>query len=321
MSVILKNMQHGYTYGVVKGSPEHLKPLCTSDSIPHNFDQCLFEYAYKGFRVLACAYKPIDQSSTIEDLQLLPRSSLESDLIFLGFIIMQNKMKDDTPPTIEILSNAAIENIMVTGDNSLTAAYVARQSGIIRPDSVVYLGDVVNDEVRWKDIESEAELDPYLLKPMTNSGQSYDLAITGTAFERLFSDHKRHEPSSNDMINPPLFHRLLCLCKVYSRMSPDQKRALSEELQKIDYFVGFCGDGANDTASLKASHIGVSLSQAEASIAAPFTSLNPTISCVPTVIKEGRASLATSFQMFKFMACYSLIQFFAIIMLYDIFNW
>jgi cation-transporting ATPase 13A2 len=77
------------------------------------------------------------------------------------------------------------------------------------------------------------------------------------------------------------------------------------------------GDGANDTASLKASHIGVSLSQAEASIAAPFTSLIPNISCVPVVLRQGRAALATTFQLFKYMALYSLIQFLAVVMLYS----
>ncbi|VDM54405.1 unnamed protein product [Angiostrongylus costaricensis] len=55
-------------------------------------------------------------------------------------------------------------------------------------------------------------------------------------------------------------------------MSPDQKQQLINDLQKTDYTVAMCGDGANDCAALKAAHVGISLSDAEASIAAPFTS-------------------------------------------------
>ena len=54
-------------------------------------------------------------------------------------------------------------------------------------------------------------------------------------------------------------------------MSPDQKAQLIEELQKIDYQVIMCGDGANDCAALKLANVGVSLSESEASVAAPFT--------------------------------------------------
>jgi P-type E1-E2 ATPase len=71
-----------------------------------------------------------------------------------------------------------------------------------------------------------------------------------------------------------------------------------------------CGDGANDCAALKQADVGISLSQAEASIAAPFTCSVANIECVPTLIREGKASLATTFQIAKFMISYGLIQYF-----------
>ena len=46
-----------------------------------------------------------------------------------------------------------------------------------------------------------------------------------------------------------------------------------------------CGDGANDCGALKTAHAGISLSEAEASVASPFTSKQPNIECVPTLMK------------------------------------
>lgn len=99
-------------------------------------------------------------------------------------------------------------------------------------------------------------------------------------------------------------------------MSPDEKHEIVERLQDLGYTVGFCGDGANDCGALKAADVGISLSEAEASVAAPFTSRSTDISCFLEVVREGRAALVTSFSCFKFMALYSLIQFTTVTLLY-----
>jgi cation-transporting ATPase 13A2 len=127
--------------------------------------------------------------------------------------------------------------------------------------------------------------------------------------------------------------KMLVCGQVFARMSPDEKHELVEKLQSIDYCCGFCGDGANDCGALKAADVGISLSEAEASVAAPFTSRVFDITCVPEVIRygqrsssttirtdnvfrEGRAALVTSFSCFKYMSLYSAIQFTSVSFLY-----
>lgn len=69
-----------------------------------------------------------------------------------------------------------------------------------------------------------------------------------------------------------------------------------------------CSDGANDTCALRAAAVGVSLCEAEASVAAPLTSKRQTVACMLDVVAEGRASLATSYVVFQFIICYAFVQ-------------
>ncbi|KAJ3298430.1 hypothetical protein HDU76_006460, partial [Blyttiomyces sp. JEL0837] len=65
---------------------------------------------------------------------------------------------------------------------------------------------------------------------------------------------------------------------------------------------------ANDTGALKTAHVGLALSDAEASIVAPFTSGKRLVSDVPKLIAEGRCALDTSFMAFKYMFMYPIVQ-------------
>ncbi|KAJ2811225.1 hypothetical protein H4S07_002193, partial [Coemansia furcata] len=134
---------------------------------------------------------------------------------------------------------------------------------------------------------------------------NYCVAVTGEVFRYMM-----------DEAPDVTIGRMLMRAAVYARMSPDEKAELVERLQAIGYCTGFCGDGANDCGALRAADVGLSLSEAEASVAAPFTSHSTDIQCVLEVIREGRAALVTSFSCFKYMALYSIIQFTSVSMLY-----
>lgn len=100
--------------------------------------------------------------------------------------------------------------------------------------------------------------------PWSYQDDSVEVALTGQAFRFI---------QSQKLTNPYLYYSVLAKASVYARMSPDDKSALIEGLQSdLKINCGMCGDGANDCGALKSAAVGISLSEAEASIAAPFTS-------------------------------------------------
>ncbi|CAN6655068.1 vacuolar cation-transporting ATPase Ypk9p [Trichomonascus vanleenenianus] len=317
MSVLVRDRSDASNIRVyVKGAPEVMKGICLPESVPSDYYDQLHYYTHRGYRVIACATK-VYESTSADEVAGFSRAEVESDLKLIGFIIFENKLKEHTTATIRELRNAKIRTVMCTGDNVLTAISVGRECHIVKYDEPVYVpyfveeGDVNPDQpvLQWENIEtSEKKLDPRSLVPLDRSEASdYVLAVTGEAFSYIL----RFGTSSQ-------VEQMLTRGAIFARMSPDEKHELVEKLQEIDYTTGFCGDGANDCGALKAADVGISLSEAEASVAAPFTSRIFEISCVLDVIREGRCALATSFSCFKYMSMYSAIQFCTVSILYSL---
>ena len=173
---------------------------------------------------------------------------------------------------------------------------------------MVWLGDLLTDEqgkkfVQWKSTEHTSNSLPW-----NYLDTSVEVALTCKAFNHLL------QSQDNFVINS-----VLAKANIFARMGPDDKAELVDHLRStLDEQIGMCGDGANDCGALKTADVGISLSEAEASIAAPFTSAVQNIECVVTLLREGRASMATSFQSFKFIELYALIQFFSVVLLIPI---
>ncbi|KAI7621322.1 hypothetical protein KC319_g18543, partial [Hortaea werneckii] len=309
----------------VKGAPEAMKDICRPDSFPADYDELLAYYTHRGFRVIACATKHIFKLNWLK-VQKMKREEAESNLEFAGFIVFENKLKEQTTDIIEELTEANIRTVMCTGDNILTAISVARECGVVDRTAHCFVPHFVEgnahmplSKLAWESVDNPVyQLDENTLKPLPPPAEhdsslpydisnlrNYSVAVTGDVFRWMI-----------DYASPKVLNEMLVVGQVYARMSPDEKAELIDKLQSIDYCAGFCGDGANDCGALKAADVGISLSEAEASVAAPFTSRVFDISCVPEVIREGRAALVTSFSCFKYMSLYSAIQFTSVSFLY-----
>jgi cation-transporting ATPase 13A2 len=322
-SVVVRQFGASGGHIFVKGAPECMRDICRADSFPADYEDLLNYYTHRGFRVIGCAAKSIPKLSWLK-VQKMSRHEAESNLEFVGFIIFENKLKPATTAVIEELGRANIRRVMCTGDNILTAISVGRECGLIDGMSHCFVPHFIEGDSRtalsklaWRSVDNpNYELDENTLKPLPEDEnlanpyevsdlKNYSLAVSGDVFRWVV-----------DFASERVLREMLVHGQVFARMSPDEKHELVEKLQSIDYSCGFCGDGANDCGALKAADVGISLSDAEASVAAPFTSRVFDISCVPEVIREGRAALVTSFSCFKYMSLYSAIQFTSVSFLY-----
>ncbi|CAN9515694.1 unnamed protein product [Ophioblennius macclurei] len=310
MSVVTVEKGGRSAFAFIKGAPEMVASLCRPETVPSQFASELRTFSSEGLRVLALAYKPVDVNS---DLKTIEREEVEKDMQFLGFLMMKNQVKKESGPVINILTVAQVRSVMVTGDNVLTAVSVAKSCGMVAPnEKVIYV--IANPHtgrsmptLRFSLQDGGSAATHTSIEVITQNlyqgGFGYHLAINGKSFAALCEYFPEDLP------------KVLMRATVFARMAPDQKTQLVKELQKLNYRVGMCGDGANDCGALRAADVGVSLSEAEASVASPFTSKTQNISCVPLLIREGRCSLVTSFSLFRYMALYSLIQFISVIIL------
>jgi Ca2+-transporting ATPase len=126
--------------GVVPLGPEDRKRWETTNE----------ELARLALRVLGLAYRELPDKYVPEDLS--------RDLIFVGEVGMFDPLREEASRTIEICHQAGIRTIMITGDQAVTAAEIARQLGIDRdsggqPLKIVHVSDLGNlDGPGWQDV-------------------------------------------------------------------------------------------------------------------------------------------------------------------------
>lgn len=134
-----------------KGSPE--KVLNISNRIFENgtiisltqehknvIEESIKKLQDKAKRVLAFAFTDFSDEPQWEDIY-----SVERDLIFTGFIGIEDPLRTDVKEAIDQCRQAGITVKILTGDNINTARAIANQLGIVKEDSLVLeVADIEN---------------------------------------------------------------------------------------------------------------------------------------------------------------------------------
>ncbi|CAM3088692.1 potassium and/or sodium efflux P-type ATPase [Lactobacillus bombicola] len=97
------------------------------------------QYALKGLRSMAMAYRIVDKDSI--DINKVTATTVEQHLIFVGLTTMSDPPRPEIYNAIKRCHEAKIKIIMVTGDSKLTAKSVAVQIGLTTNQARVISGD------------------------------------------------------------------------------------------------------------------------------------------------------------------------------------
>ncbi|HLD33879.1 MAG TPA: cation-translocating P-type ATPase [Candidatus Nanoarchaeia archaeon] len=118
---------------LTKGAADVLLKRCTSILVDGRVERLTSEhkdevlkanevFAQNALRVLGFAYKEIEKSTRIDDI--------EKDLVFVGMQAMIDPPRDEVKTALQKCKDAHIKVVMITGDHKTTALAVAKEIGL-----------------------------------------------------------------------------------------------------------------------------------------------------------------------------------------------
>jgi magnesium-transporting ATPase (P-type) len=282
-SVIVR-LPSGKYVAFVKGSGESIEKLCKPESMPSDFRSSLSDSAAAGIYQISVATKPIDGN-----VDTITRDEVETGCSFVGVLNFLNAIRPETFDVIRELKEGSVDSVVVTGDHTLTGVKIAREAGILSFNKPTLIGRVTegSDEIYWTTESGAAAGKP--LDSQLTSGE-VEIALSGAAWQVLLKNDPKHAKFMAPFI------------RVYGRCTPHDKVSVVDTFVELGKVTLMCGDGGNDCGALKAAHVGVALSDAEASIVSPFTSMDRTITSVVEVLREGRCALASALAVYKYIS-------------------
>jgi P-type Ca2+ transporter type 2C len=238
---------------LVKGAPEWLLGQSThyqasdgttrpwTDEARQALQASLRDSAGQAMRTLAFGHAllPPDTPEGSDELHGR-RESLESGLVFDGFVAIRDPLREDVKEAVAECRQAGIEVKMITGDNVETARAIARDIALVeRGDAPIDTPDAV--------------------------------VLTSPKFNELFAERKdlrqRGELPPEKAERRDALTRQLTGLRVLARARPLDKFKMVELLQEQQQVVAVTGDGTNDAPALKKADVGLAMGIAGTEVA------------------------------------------------------
>jgi magnesium-transporting ATPase (P-type) len=136
----LNHDHHGNHVIYVKGAPERVLEMCTSelreDGEVGDFDADAWleraeAIAGRGQRLLAAARKEVDEQHELDE------DDVERDLVFLGLFGLIDPPREEAIESVAICKSAGIRVKIITGDHAKTASAVGGELGLANADDVL----------------------------------------------------------------------------------------------------------------------------------------------------------------------------------------
>lgn len=153
-SVVVDN---GKKINYIKGAPEKILPLCKnylSESgikIPFNrkdsLQRKISNMTNRGIRVILLAYNDGYDYKKMEDLTLL------------GALYIKDDIRKEAKEGVELVKNAGVQVVMISGDNKNTATSIGREVGILENDDDLV---ITSDELRGMSDDEVKQILPRL---------------------------------------------------------------------------------------------------------------------------------------------------------------
>ncbi|KAM4057168.1 E1-E2 ATPase domain-containing protein [Hirsutella rhossiliensis] len=218
----------------VKGAPDVLLPACTKTSFK-NYQDTLSKNAERVIVLCEKTMIPTQALNTNAFSDEVVRNAI-SELTVVGILGIIDPPRPETAATVAECRRAGARFFMVTGDYGLTAAAIARNTGI-------FTGEADPDTAEM--IKSNLGMSAEAMRQARASGDRTSLLLEGPSLAILTPDDWNIVCEYDEI--------------VFARTTPEQKLRIVNEFRKRDNVVAVTGDGVNDAPALRAADVGVAI--------------------------------------------------------------